>query len=136
MFGLRLYTTHQFLPASALDLDRHQEALLAEILHFDRTMVGLPPMMILALGATAMAVPTGAMAPTRLDWDSAEVQLDAEPFISAHASSGDVKDQQMAAFLKVSVAQVAGLHKKLQAEPQRVVTQQLICDFDEKGVSG
>ena len=48
-------------PASALDRER-QDPLLAEILHFDRTMVGLPPMMILALGAAAMAVPTGAMA--------------------------------------------------------------------------
>ena len=61
MFGLRLYTTHPFLPASALDLDR-QDPLLAQILHFGRTMVGLPPLMILALGAAAMAVMTGAMA--------------------------------------------------------------------------
>ena len=63
MSGLRLYTTHQFLPASGVDLDRHQDPLLAEILHFDRTMVGLPPIMILALGTTVMAVLTGAMAP-------------------------------------------------------------------------
>ena len=53
------YTTHPFLPASARDLD----LLLAEVLHFDRGMVGLLPVMILALGATAMAVLTGAMAP-------------------------------------------------------------------------
>ena len=57
-------------------------------------MVGLPPSMILALGAAAMTVPTGAMAPThRSDWDSAEVQLDAETFINTLASSGDLKDQ-------------------------------------------
>ena len=72
----------------------------------------------------------------RLDWDSAEVQLDAETFISTLASSKDIKDQQMAAFLKVRDAQVADLHKKLKAEQQRAATQELIHNFDEKGVSG
>ena len=62
MYGLRLHTTHQCTTlASALDRDR-EDPLLAEILHFGRTMVGLPPMAILALGAAVMAVSTGAMA--------------------------------------------------------------------------
>ena len=42
----------------------------------------------------------------------------------------------MAAFLKVCDAQVADLRKKLKAEQQRAATQQLVRDFDEKGVSG
>ena len=44
-----------------LDHDR-QDRLLAGLLHFGRTMVGLPPKAILALGAAVMAVSTGAMA--------------------------------------------------------------------------
>ena len=59
-------------------------------------------MMILALGIAAMAVLTGAMAPALVQsGTTAEVQLDAETFISTLASSGNFKDQQMAAFLKV-----------------------------------
>ena len=42
----------------------------------------------------------------------------------------------MAAFLKVWDAEVADLQKKLQASERRAATQQLIHDFDEKGVSG
>ena len=42
----------------------------------------------------------------------------------------------MAAFLKVWDAQVADLQKKSKAEQQRAATQQLIRDFDEKGISG
>ena len=45
-----------------LDRDR-QDRLLAKILHFGQMMVGLSPLMNLALGATAMAVLTEAMAP-------------------------------------------------------------------------
>ena len=87
-------------------------------------MVGVPPSMILALGAAAMAVPTGAMAPAHCpDWDSAEVELDAETFIGTLASSGDLKDQQMAAFLKVRDAEVADLQKKLQASEHCAATQ-------------
>ena len=42
----------------------------------------------------------------------------------------------MAAFLKVRDAEIAGLQKRLKAAEQRAATQQLIRDFDEKGVSG
>ena len=42
----------------------------------------------------------------------------------------------MAAFLKVWDAQVADLQKRLKASDERAATQQLIRDFDEKGVSG
>ena len=42
----------------------------------------------------------------------------------------------MAAFLKVRDAEVADLQKKLKALEQRAATQQLVRDFDEKGVSG
>ena len=37
--------------------------MLAEILHFNQRMVGLLLMMILALGAAALAAPTGATTP-------------------------------------------------------------------------
>ena len=44
-----------------------------------------------------------------LDRDNAKVQLDAETFISTLASSSDVEEQQVAAFLKVRDAEVADL---------------------------
>ena len=58
-------------------------------------MVGLPPTMILALGAPALAVPTSVVAvPSngsipRPIWTTDEVELDAETFISTLASSGE-----------------------------------------------
>ena len=42
----------------------------------------------------------------------------------------------MVAFLKLQDAEVADLQKKLQASKQHAATQQLIRDFDEKGISG
>ena len=42
----------------------------------------------------------------------------------------------MAAFLKVWDARVADLQKKLKASEHRAATQQLVRDFDGKGVSG
>ena len=132
MSGLRLHTTHErTTPANVLDRDG-QDRLLTRTLHFGRTMVGLPPMLILALGTTALVVLTGASSngcSLRPNWDSAKVQLDAETFIntlassgdfkdaetliSTLASSGDFKDQQMAAFLKVWDAEAAHLQISL-----------------------
>ena len=43
--------------------------------------------------------------------------------------------QQLAAYLKSRGAEVADLKQKLKAADQRAYTQQLICDYDEKGVS-
>ena len=41
----------------------------------------------------------------------------------------------MVAFLKLQDAEVADLQKKSQASKQHAATQQLIRDFDEKGIS-
>ena len=108
-----LYTTHQHTtPASALDRNRHQDPLLSEILHLGQTMVGLPPLMILALSAAAMAVSTIAMAPALVQIGTALKSRQMHRHLSALSPHPVIsKDQQMAAFLKVWDAEVAHLQK-------------------------